>query len=149
MANFSRLWSKIIHAFCTKTFNLALIECCANEMVKMEIVLKLVHFLLLLEIFHSTNMFLSLCNSLIWSFFYLNPQDLSNCQYLMEDMKVLPNPSILYLNVHASGHSFGASSFHVLRMCLGIKKLVLVLLDNVKAEVKLSVIILYSLYLKR
>ncbi|KXG34297.1 hypothetical protein SORBI_3002G016000 [Sorghum bicolor] len=56
--------------------------------------------------------------------------DLENCQYMMEDMKVFPDPAILYLSVLAHGHSFGASSFHVFRRCLGIKRLVLVLLDN-------------------
>ena len=44
----------------------------------------------------------------------------------MEDMPRLPHIIFLSLNVEAKGHSFGASIFHVLRMCAGVRKLDLV-----------------------
>uniref|UniRef100_A0A0A9HB72 Uncharacterized protein n=1 Tax=Arundo donax TaxID=35708 RepID=A0A0A9HB72_ARUDO len=43
----------------------------------------------------------------------------------MEDMTVLPDFTFLYLAVIANGHAFGASSFHVLRLCTGIRRLML------------------------
>ncbi|KAL6647704.1 hypothetical protein ACP70R_015141 [Stipagrostis hirtigluma subsp. patula] len=54
-------------------------------------------------------------------------QDIDDCQYLMEDMRMLPDITSLSLAVLANGHAFGASSFHVLRMCTGIRKLMLAL----------------------
>uniref|UniRef100_A0A0A9G963 FBD domain-containing protein n=1 Tax=Arundo donax TaxID=35708 RepID=A0A0A9G963_ARUDO len=43
----------------------------------------------------------------------------------MEDMTVLPDFTFLYLVVITNGHAFGASSFHVLWLCTGIRRLVL------------------------
>ncbi|KAL6647722.1 hypothetical protein ACP70R_015159 [Stipagrostis hirtigluma subsp. patula] len=51
--------------------------------------------------------------------------ELANYQYLMEDMTMLPDIKFLHLVVCANGHAFGASSFHVLRMCTGITRLLL------------------------
>ncbi|XP_048557884.1 putative F-box/FBD/LRR-repeat protein At3g49030 isoform X3 [Triticum urartu] len=59
-------------------------------------------------------------------------------QYLMEDMTRLPNITLLTLDVMTKGHSFGASLFHILRMCTGVRKLALVFLgkpSNLKAQV--------------
>jgi hypothetical protein len=52
-------------------------------------------------------------------------QDIENYQYLMEDMTVLPAITFLHLMVMANGHAFEASAFHVLRLCTGIRTLVL------------------------
>jgi hypothetical protein len=52
-------------------------------------------------------------------------QDIENYQYLMEDMTVLPDITFLHLMVMANGHAFEASAFHVLRLCTGIRSLVL------------------------
>ncbi|GJN10475.1 hypothetical protein PR202_ga28570 [Eleusine coracana subsp. coracana] len=62
---------------------------------------------------------------LILSLGYLPKMD--NLTYLMEDMTTLPDVTTLQLRVLAEGHAFGACSFHVLRICSGIKRLVLVL----------------------
>jgi hypothetical protein len=43
----------------------------------------------------------------------------------MEEMPRLPCLILLSLNLEAKGHSFGASLFHVLRMCTGVRKLAL------------------------
>jgi hypothetical protein len=67
----------------------------------------------------------------------------------MEDMKVLPDHEVLYLNVLANGQSFGASSFHVLRMCVGIRMLVLTLLDDIHLEVKVSFVYIVLSLLKK
>jgi len=67
----------------------------------------------------------------------------------MEDMKVLPDHEVLFLNVLANGHSFGASSFHVLRMCVGIRMLVLTLLDDIHSEVKVSFVYIVLSLLKK
>ncbi|KAJ1287479.1 hypothetical protein BS78_02G013000 [Paspalum vaginatum] len=64
--------------------------------------------------------------------------DISAYQNLMEDMKVLPDITILRLEVISNGHVFGASSFHVLRMCTGIRKLALYFLDSFEAMVRSS-----------
>ncbi|CAL5077825.1 unnamed protein product [Urochloa decumbens] len=50
---------------------------------------------------------------------------INNHQYLMEDMTMLPDTSFLHLILNAKGHSFGACSFHVLRLCPGIKRLMM------------------------
>ncbi|TVU40529.1 hypothetical protein EJB05_13996, partial [Eragrostis curvula] len=55
----------------------------------------------------------------------LYPPEIDDYQYLMDAMTVLPEFTILHLVVIANGHAFGASSFHVLRMCTSIRKLVL------------------------
>ncbi|XP_039805148.1 putative F-box/LRR-repeat protein At4g15060 isoform X2 [Panicum virgatum] len=53
--------------------------------------------------------------------------EIENFAYLMDDMTVLPDITFLKLNVLAYGHAFGASAFHVLRMCSGIRRLKLFL----------------------
>ena len=57
----------------------------------------------------------------------------------MKDMTVLPNTANLYLVVIANGHAFGASAFHVLRLCTGIRRLMLLFGAPTGFEVKLSV----------
>ncbi|XP_020188716.2 uncharacterized protein [Aegilops tauschii subsp. strangulata] len=52
--------------------------------------------------------------------------EITNHEYLMEDIKKIPNTALMVLEIVASGHSFGASSFHVLSTC---RKLLLKLLD--------------------
>uniref|UniRef100_K4A3B1 F-box domain-containing protein n=1 Tax=Setaria italica TaxID=4555 RepID=K4A3B1_SETIT len=52
-------------------------------------------------------------------------REIENYQYLMEDMMVLPDITFLCLDVIANGHAFGASSFHALRLCTGIRRLTL------------------------
>ncbi|XP_039794040.1 F-box/FBD/LRR-repeat protein At1g16930-like isoform X2 [Panicum virgatum] len=49
--------------------------------------------------------------------------EIENCAYLMDDMTVLPDIAFLNLNVLTYGHAFGASAFHVLMMCSGIRRL--------------------------
>ncbi|EER95790.2 hypothetical protein SORBI_3002G015500 [Sorghum bicolor] len=46
-------------------------------------------------------------------------------EYLMEAITVLPDLTTLHLVIMSSGHCFGNSSLHVLRICTGIRKLVL------------------------
>ncbi|KAL6880290.1 hypothetical protein ACP4OV_011855 [Aristida adscensionis] len=53
-----------------------------------------------------------------------------NLQYLMDDMTILPDITFLHLNVMANRHVFGASSFHVLKMCSGIRRLCLALVNT-------------------
>ncbi|CAL5077767.1 unnamed protein product [Urochloa decumbens] len=64
----------------------------------------------------------------------LSPRDIVGYQYLMEQMTVFPVIKNLYLIVFANGHGFGPSSFHVLRKCTGIRKLLLQLLAPVESE---------------
>ena len=64
-------------------------------------------------------------------------QPINTCQYLMEEMNVLPDLTILHLIVTANGHDFGASAFHVLKMCTGIRELVLELSLPSISEVKI------------
>jgi len=64
--------------------------------------------------------------------------------YVMEDMTVLPDIMILHLNILANKHVFGASAFHVLRMCSGIRKLMLAFLAPTVVEVRLSFFIQYA-----
>ncbi|XBH60901.1 hypothetical protein VPH35_115423 [Triticum aestivum] len=51
------------------------------------------------------------------------PPVIGNTEYLMEDMTSLPDVIMLTLDVTAYVHSFGASVFHVLRMCPCLKVL--------------------------
>jgi len=55
----------------------------------------------------------------------MHTQDIENYQYLMEDMRMLPKVTTLHLIVASSGHCYGACLFHILRVCTGIRKLVL------------------------
>ncbi|KAF8695304.1 hypothetical protein HU200_037527 [Digitaria exilis] len=47
---------------------------------------------------------------------------------------MLPQVTFLYLAVFNKGHAFGASLFHLLRMCTGIRKLIFILSDNRNSE---------------
>jgi hypothetical protein len=67
----------------------------------------------------------------------MDMQDLENYQYLMEDMIVLPDITVLCLMVITNGHAFGSSVFHVLRLCTGIRRLILDLPTSSGSEVKL------------
>ncbi|CAN6221888.1 unnamed protein product [Urochloa humidicola] len=49
--------------------------------------------------------------------------------YSMEDMTMLPEITSLHLILRAKGHSFGACTFHILRLCPGIKQLTMDLSD--------------------
>uniref|UniRef100_A0ACD5TXZ0 Uncharacterized protein n=2 Tax=Avena sativa TaxID=4498 RepID=A0ACD5TXZ0_AVESA len=51
--------------------------------------------------------------------------DITNTQYLMEDITRLPDLKHLALHIYPHGHSYGASVFHLLRMCTGVRNLVL------------------------
>ncbi|KXG34298.1 uncharacterized protein LOC8084273 [Sorghum bicolor] len=64
------------------------------------------------------------------------PRDLENYQYLMEDMIVLPDITVLCLMVITNGHAFGSSVFHVLRLCTGIRRLILDLPTSSGSEVQ-------------
>ncbi|KAJ1294213.1 hypothetical protein BS78_01G128700 [Paspalum vaginatum] len=55
-------------------------------------------------------------------------------EYMMEDMTMLPGVTFLHLNVLANGHAFGASAFHVLRMCSGVRRFKLTLLGPTDVE---------------
>ncbi|CAN6209165.1 unnamed protein product [Urochloa humidicola] len=63
--------------------------------------------------------------SLILTLLYC--QDINESQYLMGDMAMLPQIRFLHLSVFNQGHAFGASSFHLLRMCTGLRELSFVL----------------------
>uniref|UniRef100_A0ACD5W3P1 Uncharacterized protein n=1 Tax=Avena sativa TaxID=4498 RepID=A0ACD5W3P1_AVESA len=69
------------------------------------------------------------CFQLIWSLrvmlVYL--PEIANKQYLMENITRLPNITHMALTVKPEGHSFGASVFHVLKMCTSVRKLLLAL----------------------
>jgi len=65
-------------------------------------------------------------------------QDIDGYQYLMEEMTMLPDIMNLHLVVMAEGHAFGGSSFNVLRLCTGIRRLLLQLPGHTGSEVKLS-----------
>ncbi|CAL5077774.1 unnamed protein product [Urochloa decumbens] len=66
--------------------------------------------------------------------------DIDGYQYMMEDITMLPEIMNLQLVVMANGHAFGGSSFHVLRLCTGIRRLLLKLPGRTRfrQEVKLS-----------
>uniref|UniRef100_A0ACD5UP50 Uncharacterized protein n=1 Tax=Avena sativa TaxID=4498 RepID=A0ACD5UP50_AVESA len=64
--------------------------------------------------------------SLVLAYMSEDIEDLGEPHYLMEDMTSLPDIKFLTLLLIPNGHSFGASSFHVLRMCTGIRKLMLI-----------------------
>ncbi|CAL5077822.1 unnamed protein product [Urochloa decumbens] len=52
-------------------------------------------------------------------------QEINDYQYLMEDLTILPEITSQHLIPRTNGHSFGACSFHVLRICPGIKQLIM------------------------
>jgi len=55
---------------------------------------------------------------------------------------MLPGVTVLNLDLISNGHAFGASLFHVLRLCSGTRKLTLHISSN-SLEVKLSVVYIY------
>ena len=55
----------------------------------------------------------------------MDAQNIDDTEYWMEDMTILPDIMTLDVRVIANEHAFGASLFHVLRLCSGIKKLTL------------------------
>lgn len=67
----------------------------------------------------------------------MDTQEIDDFDYLMEDMTMLPDITFFKLVVSANGHAFGASAFHVLRMCSGIRRLMLSFLAPTNVEVKL------------
>uniref|UniRef100_A0ACD5WX84 Uncharacterized protein n=1 Tax=Avena sativa TaxID=4498 RepID=A0ACD5WX84_AVESA len=77
----------------------------------------------------------SFCLRLIWRFELIRSLrlmlvyllDITNKQYLMEDITWLPDITCLSLDVQPRGHSFGPSVFHVLRICTGVRKLIFTL----------------------
>lgn len=57
--------------------------------------------------------------------------NITNQQYLMEDITRLPNITRIALSIMPREHSFGASVFHVLTMCNGVRMLLLRLLGAI------------------
>ncbi|TVU40405.1 hypothetical protein EJB05_13869, partial [Eragrostis curvula] len=56
----------------------------------------------------------------------LTNQSIGNFQYLMEDLRKFPSLEALAVMLRNEGHAFGASIFHVLRMCTSLTKFALV-----------------------
>ncbi|KQK07631.1 hypothetical protein BRADI_2g36680v3 [Brachypodium distachyon] len=81
-----------------------------------------------------TNFFFG-CNRLLRHFQHIRSlylmlaymPDIGDHQYLMEDITRLPDITFMGLGILSHGHSFGASVFHVLRLCIGVRKLSLTL----------------------
>lgn len=71
-------------------------------------------------------------------------QDITNKPCLLKDMKMLPGVTFLNLAVISNGHAFGASVFHVLRLCSGTRKLTLHTSGGNSLEVKLYVVYIYA-----
>jgi hypothetical protein len=68
----------------------------------------------------------------------MDTQDIEDdYEYLMEAISVLPDLTTLNLIVMSDGHCFGDSSLHVLRICTGIRKLVLELSSFPEFEVNI------------
>jgi len=68
----------------------------------------------------------------------MDTQDIDDdYEYLMEGITVLQDLTTLHLIVMSSGHCFGDSSLHVLRICIGIRKLVLELSSFPELKVKM------------
>uniref|UniRef100_A0A0A9CYA2 FBD domain-containing protein n=1 Tax=Arundo donax TaxID=35708 RepID=A0A0A9CYA2_ARUDO len=55
------------------------------------------------------------------------PRGMGNFKNLMGDITGLPQAMVLNLSVSNEGHAFGASLFHLLKMCTGLRRLSLVL----------------------
>ncbi|KAM3197397.1 hypothetical protein ACQJBY_072828 [Aegilops geniculata] len=72
------------------------------------------------------------------------PPDIANKKYLMEDITRVPDVKLLGLGITACGHSFGASLFHVLRMCTAIRRLNLGLIVAPEHEVCYSQLVYLS-----
>jgi hypothetical protein len=73
-------------------------------------------------------------------------QVIGDLQYLMEDVTKLPRVTFLELVVMSNGQAFGASSFHVMKLCTGIRKLSLVLHTHIDSEVKIYLFTLIAVY---
>lgn len=54
-------------------------------------------------------------------------QDICHYQYLLGDITALPQITFLHLDLYNHGHAFGASLFHLLRMCISLRRLSLAL----------------------
>uniref|UniRef100_A0ACD5W6W0 Uncharacterized protein n=1 Tax=Avena sativa TaxID=4498 RepID=A0ACD5W6W0_AVESA len=78
------------------------------------------------------------CFERIWSLrvmlVYL--PDIANKQYLMENITRRPNIKHFALTIKPEGHSFGASVFHVLKMCTRVRELGLALDTTSSPEVQ-------------
>jgi hypothetical protein len=75
-------------------------------------------------------------------------QDITDQQFLMEDIARLPNIARMSLGICPQGHSFGASVFHLLRMSTGLKALWLALVGSTShPEVILPLLCLSISYL--
>ncbi|XP_037461808.1 uncharacterized protein LOC119332758 [Triticum dicoccoides] len=89
------------------------------------------HFIMYGEDYHSSHNRNGVC--LLRHFEHLHrlvltlqcPKDIANKKYFMEQITRLPDIKLLELGITACGHSFGASLFHVMRMCTAIRALVL------------------------
>ncbi|TVU04072.1 hypothetical protein EJB05_50361, partial [Eragrostis curvula] len=57
----------------------------------------------------------------------IRTRDISGFQYVMEDITMLPEATLLRVMVVDRGHAFGDSLFHVLKMCKGLRSLFLAL----------------------
>ncbi|KAL6647712.1 hypothetical protein ACP70R_015149 [Stipagrostis hirtigluma subsp. patula] len=75
-------------------------------------------------------------------------QNIGNFQYLMEDL-VLPRHMYLSLVIFNNGHAFGASFFHVLRMCTGLKGLMMMLNPDSDVEITCTICMSVRLHLRR
>ncbi|CAM0908635.1 unnamed protein product [Alopecurus aequalis] len=58
------------------------------------------------------------------------PSDITNREYLVEDITRFPKVINLTLDIIAKGHSCGPCLYHILRMCTGVRKLYLNLVDE-------------------
>lgn len=67
----------------------------------------------------------------------MDQQDIDGFEYLMRNITMLPQVTTLNLNIRNQGHAFGASCFHMLRMCTGLQQLKLKLYADTNLEVKL------------
>ena len=85
------------------------------------------------------------CETLLTNGDFQWTQEINNKPCLLKDMKMLPGVTVLNLDLISNGHAFGASLFHVLRLCSGTRKLTLHISSN-SLEVKLSVVYIMHLH---
>ncbi|WVZ96212.1 hypothetical protein U9M48_041879 [Paspalum notatum var. saurae] len=62
------------------------------------------------------------------------PKDIGGSQYMMGDIAMLPQIKSLNLSIINKAHDFGASSFHLLRMCTGLTNLFLMVFTDSNLE---------------